>query len=119
MINITRKKAIFIFFIALLCLSLAVNGWLAYLFYQSVKAYQAQQINIRTLSFADMFVEKVLLAEREIDFDTRLTLEAAVRSLNDQQIFDQWQEFTKAQTREEASDQAKQLLNLLIKKIKQ
>ena len=119
MINITRKKAIFIFFIVLLCLSLAVNGWLTYLFYQSVKAYQAQQINIRTLSFTDMFVKKVLLVDREIDFDTRLTLEAAVRSLDDQQIFDQWQRFTKAQTKEDASDQAKQLLNLLVKKIKQ
>jgi len=44
-------------------------------------------------------------------------LETTVRSLNDSAIFEQWQAFVKAQTKEDASQQAKQLLNLLVKKI--
>ena len=117
MINIS-KKAILLFLILLLCLSLAVNGWLAYLLYQSVNVFQIQQSKNNVLSFTDMFVEKVLLADKEISFDIRLELETTVRNLNDQQIFDQWQAFTKAETKEDASQQAKQLLNLLIKKAK-
>ena len=117
MINV-NKKAISIFFIVLFCLSLAANGWLAYLLYQAASISQVQQLNKNVLFFVNMFVEKVLMADREIDFDTRLELETTVRNLNDQQIFDQWQAFTKAQTKEDASQQAKQLLNLLVKKIK-
>ncbi len=115
---IINKKVIFIFLIILLCLSLAVNGWLAYLLYQSANVFQTQRINSNVLSFTNMFVEKVLMADKEIDFDTRLTLETTVRNLNDPQIFDQWNRFTKAQIKEEASQEAKQLLNLLVKKIK-
>ncbi len=116
---IINKQAILLFFILLLCLSLAVNGWLGYLLYQSINISNAQQINNSVLSFTGMFIEKVLMADKEIDFDTRLTLETTVRSLNDQQIFDQWEKFTKAQEKEDASAQAKILLNTLIKKIKQ
>lgn len=64
-----------------------------------------------------MFVEDILMADTEISFDTRLTLETAVRGLNDQQVFDQWQKFTKTTTKEEASNEAKNLLDLLVKKI--
>jgi len=39
-----------------------------------------------------------------------------VRGLNDQEIFDQWQIFTKAQTKEEASLEAKKLLHMLVLK---
>ena len=116
MINISTQKAILILFVALFCVSLAVNGWLGYLLYQSVNFFQVQQGKNNVLAFTDMFVEKVLLANKEISFDTRLELETTVRSLNDQQISAQWQVFTKAETKEEASQQAKQLLNLLIKK---
>jgi hypothetical protein len=63
-----------------------------------------------------MFTEKVLLAERDVDFDTRLSLETAVRALNDQEIFDQWQKFTKSATKEEASAEAKKLLRILVQK---
>ncbi len=117
MITISTKKAILILLIVSLCVSLAVNGWMIYLVYQTVNVFQAQQVNNGVLSFTNMFIKKVLMADKEIDFDTRLTLETTVRSLNDQQIFDQWQAFTKAQTKEDASAQAKQLLNLLVKKI--
>jgi len=117
MINIPIKRAIQILFIFLLFLSLAANGWLAYLLYQTLAVSQTQQMNNNVLSFANMFVEKVLMADKEIDFDTRLELETTVRSLNNTAIFDQWQAFVKAETKEDASQQAKQLLNLLVKRI--
>lgn len=113
------KKAILILLIVLFCASLVFNGWLVYQLSIAMKAYQAQQSNARILSFTDMFVEDILLANKEIDFDTRLSLETAVRSLNDQQIFNQWQRFTKSESKEDSSTEAKILLNLLIKKIKQ
>jgi DNA topoisomerase VI subunit A len=117
MINISTKKAILILFAVLFCLSLAFNGWLIYQVSLIAHAYEAQQTNTRTLDFTKMFVEDVLMADKEIDFDTRLTLETAVRGLNDQQIFDQWQKFTKSTTKEDASNQAKILLDSLVKKI--
>lgn len=119
MLNIKIKRALHIICISLLGVSLAFNCWLFYQLSVVIKTYQLQQADARILSFADMFVEKVLMANKEIDFDTRLSLETAVRTLNDQQIFDEWQEFTKADTREEASQHAKVLLNTLIKKAKQ
>ena len=63
-----------------------------------------------------MFEEKVLLSNKEIDFDTRLSLETAVRNLNDQEVFNQWEKFTNSQTKEDATAQAKALLELLIQK---
>ena len=102
--------------IVLFCISLAANGYLAFLAVKLNQAYQAQQVNEKVLAFRNMFTEKVLLADKEVDFDTRLTLETAVRGLNDQEIFDQWQIFTKAQTKEEASLEAKKLLHMLVLK---
>lgn len=117
MINITPKKAILILFAILFCLSLAFNGWLFYQLSAVARAYEAQQTNTNILDFTKMFVEDVLMANTEIDFDTRLVLETSVRNLNDQQIFDQWQRFTKTTTKEGASNEAKILLDLLVKKI--
>lgn len=113
------KKAIQIFFIILFCVSLGANGWLTYQLSTALSAYHSGQNNTKILAFTSMFVEKVLMASADIDFDTRLTLETSVRALNDQQIFDQWQKFTKAVTKEDSSNDAKILLDLLIKKIKQ
>ena len=115
--NIPIKKALLIIFAFLFCVSLGFNGWLGYQLSLIVRAYEAQAINTKTLEFTRMFVEDILMADTEISFDTRLTLETAVRGLNDQQVFDQWQKFTKTTTKEEASNEAKNLLDLLVKKI--
>ncbi len=113
------KKVIQIFLITLFCASLVLNGWLSYQLYMAVGAYNLQQVDAKVLSFTKMFIKDVLMADKEIDFDTRLSLETSVRSLNNQQIFDQWQKFTKSETKEDSSDEAKILLDLLIKRIKQ
>lgn len=115
--NISVKSIFLIIFITLFCVSLAFNAWLTYQLRTVLQAYQAQQTNAKVLAFTNMFVEDVLMANKEIDFDTRLSLETAVRGINDQDIFDQWQRFTKTSTKEGASNEAKILLDLLIKKI--
>ncbi|MCX6723957.1 MAG: hypothetical protein NT155_02140 [Candidatus Staskawiczbacteria bacterium] len=108
------------FFISLLvgfaCVSLAVNGVLVYVLVKNNQLYSQHQVNKKILDFRNMFTEKVLLSDKEIDFDTRLSLETAVRGLNNPEILSQWQAFTNSQTKEEATAQAKKLLNLLIQK---
>jgi hypothetical protein len=79
---------------------------------------KTQQINEKTLDFTKLFIEKVLKAETEVDFETRLKLENAVRNLNDEQIFSQWQKFTESKTEAEAQIEVKNLLKMLIDKIK-
>ncbi len=117
MLNISFRTAVVAILIALLSTSLMFNVWMAYQLSLVVKAYESQELNAKTLEFTRMFVEDILMANTEISFDTRLTLETTVRNLGDQQILEQWQKFTKATTKEEASNQAKNLLNLLVKKI--
>ncbi len=79
---------------------------------------EAQKINEKTLEFAKFFTEKVLKAEKEVDFETRLKLENAVRNLNDEEILSQWQKFTESQTEIEAQNNVKDLLEMLVNKIK-
>jgi len=111
------------FFIAVLCvfagISLILNGALVFIIIKNAQAYQQHQINQKVLSFRNLFTEKVLLSGEAIDLDTRLSLETAVRALNDTEIFDQWQKFVNSQTKEDATVQAKALLNLLIQKTSQ
>ena|SRR3989338_9383483 len=113
-----NKKYLFIF---LLCISLIFNAVLSFLLvndvYANNQASQTQQINLRVLSFTGLFIEKVLMSNQEVDFDTRLALETMVRNLNDQEILQQWEKFTGATDGGKASTEAKVLLNILVKKI--
>ena len=79
---------------------------------------EIQRINEEVLNFAKFFIEKVLKAEGEVDFETRLKLETAVRELKDEEILAQWQKFVDSQTEIEAQQEVKNLLELLISKIK-
>jgi hypothetical protein len=114
---VISKKTFFISLIcAVACISLLLNGVLVFMLTNNSQFYQQHQVNQKVLEFRNLFTEKVLLSEKEIDFDTRLSLETAVRNLNDKEIFNQWQAFTNSQTKEDATIQAKALLNLLIQK---
>lgn len=110
-------------FIAAFCIfafiSLLINGVLVFVILKNSQACQQGQYSQKVLDFRNLFTEKVLLSNKEIDFDTRLSLESAVRALNDSEIFSQWQKFTNSQTKEEATARAKDLLKLLIKKTSQ
>lgn len=78
---------------------------------------KTQQINEKILSFMALFIDKVLKAEEEIGFETRLDLENAVRVLDDDEALNQWQKFVDSKTEEEAQNEVKILLEVLVKKI--
>jgi len=80
-------------------------------------AVESQKINTKTLDFTKLFIDKVLKAESEIDFDTRLVLENGVRNLNDSDILAQWQKFTGSKDEVEAQKEVKALLEMLVNKI--
>lgn len=84
---------------------------------ETKQAIKAQQINEKILSFAGLFIGKVLKAEGEISFEDRLELENAIRALENEEILAQWQKFTESKTEEEAQKEVKDLLELLVNKI--
>ena len=89
---------------------------------QALRASQEQpsatEVNEKVLNFAKLFVQKVLKAEGEIDFETRLELENAVRGIGDSDILAQWQRFVESKTEQEAQAEVKNLLELLVNKIR-
>jgi len=115
-----NKKTIIIIIVILL----AGNIFFGYEFFtanRDLKQAQASlsenKTNGKILVFTQLFVDKVLKAESEIDFETRLKLENSVRDLNDPIILAQWQKFTGSKTETEAQIETKNLLELLVNKI--
>lgn len=74
--------------------------------------------NERVLEFAGLFIDKVLKAKQEVSFEDRLNLETVVRNLKDDQILEQWNKFVNSKTETEAQEEVKNLLDLLVKKIR-
>jgi hypothetical protein len=110
--------------VALILLVGNVFFWLKYSATQkellkTTQALETQKTNENLLNFAELFIDTVLKAEGEIDFETRLQLENAVRNLNDNEILAQWQEFVGSKTEIEAQEEVKNLLEILVSKIKQ
>jgi hypothetical protein len=77
-----------------------------------------QKTNDKVLAFTELFVEKVLKAETEVSFETRLQLENMVRDLNNEAILTEWQNFTQSKTELEAQTSVKNLLEILVNNIK-
>lgn len=73
--------------------------------------------NDKVINFSRLFIDNVLKGNKEVDFDTRLKLENAVRDIKDDEILAQWDKFTKSQTESDAQNEVKNLLDLLMKKI--
>ena len=72
--------------------------------------------NEKVIDFTRFFVEKVLNVDTEVDFETRLQLENAVRDLKDDEVLAGWQKFTESKTETEAQREVKDLLRLLMSK---
>ena len=85
---------------------------------QTQAALETQKTQGQVLEFTKLFIEKVLKAKTEVDFETRLKLENAVRNLNDEEILAQWQKFIESKTEAGAQEEVKNLLEMLINKIK-
>lgn len=75
------------------------------------------KLNEKVINFAALFIKKVLQAETEVNFETRLSLENAVRDLKDEEIMAEWQNFVGSSTELEAQNSVKKLLGILITKI--
>lgn len=78
---------------------------------------QHENLNIKILDFTKQFIKKVLKADAEIDFETRLNLENSVRNLGDQEILTLWQKFTASNDSTEAQKNVLLLLEALVNKI--
>lgn len=85
---------------------------------QAQTALETQKTNEKVLEFTKLFVAKVLKTETEVDFETRLKLENAVRNLDDEEILNQWNKFVESETEDQAQNEVKNLLEMLVNKIK-
>ncbi|MEA3399464.1 MAG: hypothetical protein U9R00_03075 [Patescibacteria group bacterium] len=79
--------------------------------------YEKVQINADVIDFTSLFIKKVIQAEQEVDFETRLSLENAVRELDDTEIMTEWENFIESKTEQEAQNNVKKLLGILIDRI--
>lgn len=86
---------------------------------QEIKSTQTKtELNEKVINFTSMFIKKVLQANTEVNFETRLSLENAVRDLKDEEIMTEWQNFIGSKTEENAQNSVKKLLGILVAKIK-
>jgi len=114
-----------IFWIALIVILIIGNIFFISKYLGFKKQLQKEQINVEVqnlngeiLEFTQLFIEKVLDTEAEVDFETRLKLENSVRNLRDQEILDQWNKFIESETETDAQENVKNLLKTLVNKIK-
>ena len=117
-----NKKKIFTFVI--IAVLLAGNIVLGYLYYRACSEIKAEQklemqteFHQKVLSFMSLFVNKVLQANTQVDFNTRLALENSVRDLNDSDVMTAWQDFTASKTEADAQSNVKNLLSILVAKL--
>ncbi|PIP28101.1 MAG: hypothetical protein COX29_03025 [Candidatus Moranbacteria bacterium CG23_combo_of_CG06-09_8_20_14_all_35_22] len=75
--------------------------------------------NGKVLAFGQLFIEKVLEAQGEVEFETRLELENAVRDLNDEELLNQWKLFVASGDETSAQKEVRNLLKMLMNKIDQ
>lgn len=85
---------------------------------QTQAALATQKTNDKILEFTKLFIKDVLKAKTEVDFETRLKLENAVRDLGDEEILAQWSKFVESKTEADAQEETRNLLEMLTNKIK-
>ena len=85
---------------------------------QNQTALETQNVNDKVLEFTKLFIGEVLKAKTEVDFKTRLKLETAVRNLEDEEILVQWLKFVESENEVEAQEEVKNLLEILLNKIR-
>ena len=76
-----------------------------------------RQVNIKIVSFLDLFIQKVLKVDREVSFEDRLQLENSVREIGDSEILLVWEKFTGGTNEIQIQNSVKELLEVLVKKI--
>ncbi len=71
----------------------------------------------KTVDFLKIFIVKVVKAQGEVGFDDRLKLENAVRELDDAIVLAKWKEFVDSKQSEDAQNNLKELLGLLVQRL--
>lgn len=117
----TRQEAsIIIFVIILLVGNIFFAGQYLYKLRElnSLKnTSESCKINAKIVNFSKMFIKSVLRSQNEIDFETRLKLENAVRNTGSKVIMTDWQNFIDSKTESQAQENVKNLLETLINNI--
>lgn len=86
-------------------------------FYQ-LSSVSTESINEDVLNFAKFFVDNVLKADREVSLEMRLKMENDIKKINDPEITQKWENFVNSQTEDEAQRNVRELLKILLEKIK-
>jgi hypothetical protein len=73
--------------------------------------------NKKVVAFQKLFVDKVLMSDGNVDFNTRVELQNAVTGMSDELIEKVWGAFLTAKTEGDAQNRVKELLSLLASKI--
>ncbi len=118
--NLNRKTVLPAIVVIVFVALIAGNIFLTVRYLKVESQYQAcsqrHELNSRVIDFSKLFIEKVLKAKTAISFEDRLNLENAVRNLKDPAILAQWEKFTEVTTQEQAQEEVKNLLDLLVNK---
>ncbi len=107
------KKVTFVVIFVLL----VGNVFFGVKYYQTQKGLEIQKENRQVLNFSKHFIEGVLKAKKEVDFNTRLKLENEVRDLHDEEILAQWNKFIESKTEITTQEEVVNLLEILINKV--
>ena len=119
-----RSKA---FWVVIFLVLFGSNVLFALMYFQTAKELEgtkitlsSQRYNAKYLDFLKMFIKLVIKSDKEVDFETRLKLENAVRQLKeeygDEEILLQWQKFVASTNEAEAQKNVKDLLAMLVEK---
>lgn len=73
--------------------------------------------NKKVASFQKLFIDKVLMSDGNVDFNTRVELQNAVTDINDATISKAWDSFLGVKTEIEAQKKVKELLFILANKV--
>ncbi|GIW66667.1 MAG: hypothetical protein KatS3mg095_0565 [Candidatus Parcubacteria bacterium] len=102
---------------------LLFNFYFAWKYFNSQKALSQissvySEINQDVFNFTKFFIENVIKTDNEVNLETRLKMENDVRNLNDKEILDKWDKFVNSKTEDEAQKNVRELLLILVEKIK-
>lgn len=116
-----KKRVLFIIIIGALVIGnvfFALNYFSVYSELRDLRSIQTKvELNTKVINFTSLFIKKVLQADKEVDFETRLSLENSVRGLKDEEVMKEWQNFVGSKTEADAQNSVKKLLGILISKI--
>jgi cell shape-determining protein MreC len=109
--------------IIIVVILLLFNFYFAWKYFNARKALSqtlsfSSNLNQNVFNFTKFFIENVIKTDREVSLETRLKMENDVRNLNDKEILEKWEKFVNSKTEDEAQKNVRELLLILVEKIK-